>query len=149
MADFPAEFAPLQMIPPRRADWRSRLAQYLAAVAHRPFRPGQHDCALFAAGAVEAMTGADLASAWRGSYRRLEDGLAALQAAGFEGLPALAAACFPEVAPALAQAGDLAVLPGDETGAALGVVQGPAVYVLDPRGLAVVSRLHMKKAFRV
>ncbi|MBY6138521.1 hypothetical protein KUV26_03655 [Leisingera daeponensis] len=130
-------------------DWRVRLGAYLARVAHLPYRPGQHDCALFAAGAVQAMTGTDLAAAWRGRYRRLEDGQAALQAAGFASHVDLAASLFPEVVPSFAQAGDVAVFEADGAGQALGIVQGGAAYVLRPEGLALVSRLHMQRAFRV
>lgn len=134
----------------RRPDWRARLAEYLAQVAHNRFRPGAHDCALFAAGAVEAMTGADLAAEWRGTYRSLSGGRKALKAAGFADHVALVASHFEEVPPAFARVGDVAVLPGaTRQGAALGIVQGASVYCLLPSGLAVVSRLHMKKAFRV
>lgn len=136
-------------IGPRLPDWRVRLGEYMARVAYLPFRPGQHDCALFAAGAVEAMTGTDLAAAWRGRYRRLEDGQAALRDAGFASHVDLAARLFPEVLPSFAQAGDLAVFEADGGAEALGVVQGGAAYVLRPEGLAIVSRLHMQRAFRV
>jgi len=137
-------------IPPRRPDWRARLATYLADLAGRRFRPGRHDCALFAAGAVEAMTGVDLAAPWRGTYRSLEQGRAALEAAGWASHQEFVAAHFAPVAPSLAQVGDLAVMPGEiEGSAALGVVQGPAVYVLTPAGLGLTSRLHMLEGYRV
>lgn len=142
--DFPS-------VPARLPDWRPRLGEYLAQVVRLPFRPGQHDCALFAAGAVEAMTGTDLAAAWRGKYRALGAGKAMLRARGYADHVALAAALFPEVLPALAQVGDLAVLPsGDgQVAEALGVVQGPGVYVLNPGGIAVVNRLHIQRSFSV
>jgi hypothetical protein len=135
----------------RLPDWRVRLAEYLARTARASFRPGQHDCALFAAGAVHAMTGRDLAAEWRGTYRTLEAGQAALRRQGYEDHLALAASLFPEVAPSFAQAGDLGVVPSDVPGevGALGVVQGAGVYVLRPSGLAVVRRLHLERAFRV
>ena len=41
----------------RLRDWRTRLAAYLAAGRAKPFAYGEHDCARFAAGAVEAVTG--------------------------------------------------------------------------------------------
>lgn len=139
--------APLARLP----DWRPRLATYLGQVARRKFRPGRHDCALFAAGAVRAMTGQDLAAAWRGKYRTLEAGQAALQAAGFSDHVALAASFFAAIDPARAQVGDLAVLPADgpEARGALGIIQGPLVYVLTPGGLALVSRLEIERAFKI
>jgi len=136
-------------LPPRRADWRARLAQYVASVAARPFRPGAHDCALFVAGAVEAMTGADAARDWRGTYRTLAAGQAALQSAGFLDHVDFVAAICPPVAPSLAQVGDLAALPGDDGPAALGVIQGGGVYCLSPGGLVIVSRLYIEKAFSI
>lgn len=139
----------LPPIPARLPEWRARLANYLGAVSARRFRPGRHDCAIFAAGAVEAITGLDLADAWRGKYISLGAGRAMLRAKGFQDHLALAVALFPEVPPALAQVGDLAALPGDAGFAALGVIQGPGVYVLTPAGLSVVSRLHVEKAFSV
>jgi hypothetical protein len=41
----------------RLTGWPERLAAYAAAAAHRPFAWGSLDCVLFAAGAVEAVTG--------------------------------------------------------------------------------------------
>lgn len=139
----------LPALSPRLPDWRPRLTGYLSRVAWLSFRPGQHDCALFAAGAVKAMTGTDLAAPFRGTYRRLEDGQAALQALGFADHLALVVSLFPEVPPSFAQAGDLGVFEGEGPGDALGVIQGGAAYVLRPEGMALVSRLQMKRAFRV
>ncbi|PWE27010.1 hypothetical protein C4N9_18570 [Pararhodobacter marinus] len=36
--------------------WQNRLVAYLAAAGRERFVPGQHDCALFASGALAAMT---------------------------------------------------------------------------------------------
>lgn len=138
-------------IPPRRATWRADLAAYLAGVAGHPFRPGALDCALFASGAVAAMTGADLAAPWRGQYRTLSEGRAALAAAGFADHVEFVAAHFQEIPPARAGVGDLMVFPAARKGqpAALGVVQGAAAYVLTPAGLSLVDRLAAKRAWRV
>ncbi len=135
----------------RRPDWRGHLSEYLAAAARLRFRPGTHDCALFSAGAVEAMTGHDYAETWRGKYVSLGAARAMLRAQGYADHLELVASILPEVPPALAAVGDLGVVPSDIPGeaGALGVVQGPGVYVLTPAGLAVVSRLTMTKAFRV
>lgn len=139
----------IRTIPPRRATWRADLAAYLARVAGQPFRPGAMDCALFASGAVEAMTGADLGAPWRGQYRTLSEGRAALAAAGFADHVAFVAAHFEEIAPARAQIGDLMIFPAARRPAALGVVQGPGAYVLTAAGLAVVDRLGALRAWSV
>lgn len=109
----------------RHRDWPARLRLWLAGIARTPFQPGTHDCALFAAGAVEAMTGTDLAAGWRGRYRTLQGGIRVLRRAGHANHIALARAHLP--ATSKPQPGDLAVVPTPE-GLALGVVQGTHVY---------------------
>lgn len=132
----------------RLPDWRPRLVAYLEDAARRPFRPGRHDCALFAAGAVAAQTGADPARGWRSRYRSLRRGRAALREAGFEDLAALAAHHLPEIPPIMAREGDIALL--REAGElAFGVVQGPMIYVLRPDGLGLVPLTQAERAFRV
>lgn len=132
----------------RYPDWQERLTAYLASVAHRPLEPGVHDCALFAANAVLAMTGTDLAAAWRGRYRTLRGGQRVLRAAGYADHIALAASHFAEMPAAYARPGDLAVVDGPH-GPALTVVQGRGVYVLTPSGLGTLSLLTAKRAFKV
>lgn len=46
----------------RLPDWPERLTEYLARHTDTPFRWGAHDCARFAAGAVQAITGRDVLS---------------------------------------------------------------------------------------
>jgi hypothetical protein len=128
--------------------WRGRLAAYLAASVGRPFEWGRHDCALFAADCIEAMTGEDPAAAFRGRYRSFNGGLKVLRKAGHADHVALATALLDEVAPAFAQAGDLAMIATPE-GAAMGIVQGHRVYVLRPEGLATVDLLQAARAWRV
>lgn len=134
----------------RFPDWHPRLVAWLTEVARLPFAYGSHDCALFAAGAVAAMTGHDFAAPWRGRYTTLRGGLRVLRAAGFADHVSLAQSVLPPRAPAFAQPGDLAVIgdtPGDR---ALGVVQGPGVYVLSPSGaLALVPRMQAVAALEV
>ena len=131
----------------RLPNWKTRLTTYLAEVVDRPFKPGQHDCALFVAGAVQAMTGDDPARGWRG-YRSLTAGRRALAKRGYSDQVALAASMLPAIAPAMAQAGDVAVVAGDD-GPALGIVQGEMVFVLRREGLAILPRLAIEKAFKV
>lgn len=52
----------------RFPDWETRLAAYLETLRDQPFRWGSLDCAIFAAGAVNAMTGVDPMRGLRG-YR--------------------------------------------------------------------------------
>lgn len=132
----------------RRRDWNERLGAYLAACGRRPFEPGRHDCALFAAGAVHAMTGEDPAADWRGAYGTISGGLRRLREAGVEDHVAAAAALFAEIPVRQARPGDLAVVRAEE-GLALGVVQGPRVYVARASGLGLVPIDKAERAFRV
>lgn len=131
----------------RLPDWQARLTAYLAQVREAPFAWGRHDCALFVAGAVEAMTGEDLARGVR-SYRSKAAGLAALQARGHADHEALAAALLEEVPPLLARPGDVVVTDG-EGGPALGIVQGEQVYLVGLEGLGLAPRSAVRRAFRV
>lgn len=132
----------------RYPDWQARLREYVAAQARAPFRYGKHDCALFAAGAVNAMTGVDLARGWRGKYRSLKRGLAMVREAGHEDHVALCASALPEIHPSKARRGDIAAVPVPD-GLALGVVQGEYVWVLQPQGMASVLLTDAQRAFRV
>lgn len=132
----------------RAQDWQARLVAYLHEAGRQPFAFGRHDCALFSAGAVEAMTGVDMARDWRGRYSTMRGGLRALRKAGHADHVALARALFAEVPAAMAQPGDLAAVPTEE-GPALGVVQGEAVYVLTPAGIGLVPITSAETAFRV
>lgn len=110
----------------RHEHWPSLLAAYLAD--DRPFAWGGRDCCTFAAGAVEAMTGADPAAALRGRYRTEQGAARLLKRHG--GLEALAARLAREhglrdVPHAFAGRGDVVLI---ETG------QGPALGVIDLAG---------------
>lgn len=133
----------------RLPDWRARLCAYVTEIAREPFRAGRHDCALFAAGAVAAITGQDPAAAYRGKYRSLKKGHALLAAEGTD-MVAMAAALFKEIPPIFAQVGDVAIVQGAGGEAAFGIVQGPMIYVVTPEhGLGLVALTDAQRAFRV
>jgi hypothetical protein len=134
----------------RYSFWRTALFNYAQAVAAKPFQWGEHDCALFAAGAVQAMTGEDFAAGYRGRYSTLTGGLRHLRKAGYADHAAMAEALMEEVHPSLAQIGDVAAI-DVEGHIALGIFQGERIYVLRPGadGIGTVSRLSAARAFRV
>lgn len=103
----------------RRHDWPERLAEFIEARRFEPFAWGSNDCALFAADAVNLLTGADHAVNLRG-YKTERGAMGKIKRAG--GLRAFAKA-LPEKPPGLAQRGDvvLAVVDGRET---FGIVSG-------------------------
>jgi len=126
-------------------DRLSMLIAYAAEAGQRPFRPGRHDCALFAAGWLKLSTGKDYARGWRSTYRSLKRGQQLLEDAGYTDHVAVAAAHLPEIAPAFAQVGDLAVLDDN----AFGIVAGEMIYCLKSDGLGLVPRGTMRRAFAV
>lgn len=128
-------------------DWRPRLTAYLASVARKPFEMGQHDCALFAAGAVEAMTGEDIARGFRG-YKTLESGIKKARKKGYEDHVAIFAARFEDGEIAFANVGDVAVVDADE-GPALGIVQGEFIYTAGPNGICLKPLRTATRIFKV
>ena len=140
-------------MPTRREDWPERLRAFVEAAARTPFAYGSHDCLLFATGAIEAMTGTDLAAAARGTYRDAEGAAAAL--AAFAGGGVLEAAervaaehGLQEIAWPLAQRGDVAVV-RTPLGPALGICTGTHAAVAAPVGLAMVQMARIARAWRV
>lgn len=121
-------------------DWRLRLTNYIGASAREPFEVGKHDCALFWAGAVEAMTGVDHAASYRGQYKTFKAGRELIGG----DLAAHVGSIFEEVPPALAQVGDLVMIKD-----ACGVVQGEHIYVLGRGGVSTTPLTRATKAFRV
>lgn len=114
----------------RRPDWTLRLAVLLENRRAAPLTWGTHDCCLFAADAIEAITGSDPAAAYRGLYTSQAEAEVIQGERGLEGLVADVLATFgaPECPLAHIQRGDvvLAVL-GNEP--LLGVSIGARISV--------------------
>lgn len=92
---------------------RPGLSAYLGAAVARPWEWGVHDCQMWPADWVRSQTGQDPASAWRGRYRSLSGAERIIRRGG--GLPALVSAGMgriglPEIAPALAEDGDVGLV---------------------------------------
>jgi hypothetical protein len=126
----------------RLPDWRQRFDAYLARVERRRFAYGSHDCALFAAGAVEAMTGDRLADGY--AYASQEEGEALLPPGGLEELASEHLTAVPRL---MAMIGDVALVDG-EGGPSLGVVVGAHVAVLRRDGLGAVPLDAARMVFR-
>lgn len=122
---------------PRLPDWGLRLGAWLASISSAPFAYGSHDCALFAAGAIEAMTGVDHAADWRGRYKTQIGGFRVLRRAGFGDHIALARSLCPPIR--TPRPGDLAII-DTPLGRALGVVQGAHIYAPAEVGWGLVPR---------
>ena len=132
----------------RLPDWRPRLAGYIAEQRRRPFKYGEQDCAMFAAGAVKAMTGEDPLADLSLDYSTYAGGIRVLRRQGHADHIALARALLPEIPVAEARMGDLVVLPGD-SGEALAVVGGATVLAPGEDGLRVAPLTAATIAFKV
>lgn len=66
----------------RKEHWHLALSNYFDDVAYNRFEYGKFDCCLFVAGAVQAMTGVDLAADYRGNYTDADSATKALQTIG-------------------------------------------------------------------
>ena len=113
-----------------------------------PYRPGQHDCILFAGGARAAVRGEDLTGHYMGRYRTLEEGFELLRELGHPGHVEAITAGLEEIPVAYAQPGDLVELEGEDGIAAMGVVGGEHIYALLPRGAGIVPLTSARRAWR-
>lgn len=125
----------------RLPDWKPRLIAHVVKSASRPLEPGVHDCAMFAADAVLALTGEDHVGEFRGRYRTLRGGLRMLRRSGYADHVALAAGILPERPHAMARPGDLAVVI-EQDQRILAVVQGEHLYAVTPEGLGLQPLSH-------
>jgi cell wall-associated NlpC family hydrolase len=142
----------------RKHSWPEDLHAFIEARKSEPFAWGKNDCCIFAADAILAMTGIDVAADYRGKSYSDEAGAfaelhqvtggatvedAAVYAAGKYGLKSLPSPLF-------AQRGDLVLFNGD-AGLALGIVHlnGRHALVVSTKGLARVPVKNCLKAWRV
>lgn len=128
----------------RLPSWEDALANYIATKRHEPFEYGVNDCCLFAAGAVEAVTGEDPMPEFRGKYDSLKTSLKVIKEIGAGTLEATLDDKFPEVGIGHAQRGDLAFFVGS-----LGVVMGGFAYFVTDDGLERVERSLWDKCWSV
>lgn len=126
------------------------LATYVGAATERPFRWGEHDCALFAAGWMTVLTGRDPAAALRGTY---SDAAGAGGVVGedpeawFAGMAT--AHGLVAIEPRFARRGDVCLLDyGD--GPALGICTGAEMVLpAQPYGLARFRLSRARRAWRI
>ena len=128
----------------RLPDWEARLNAYVERVSDMTYAYGAHDCGLFCAGAVEAMTGTDPAAVFRGAYSDAVTAAQALRDHGAGTLVGTVASLFDEVPPAFAQRGDIVW-----NGEAIGLCIGPFALFVSDGGLTRVPRSEWERAFRV
>jgi hypothetical protein len=129
----------------RFPDWEDRLSAWLEACAGVPFEYGRHDCCLFAAGAVQAMTGADFGKPFRGKYKTEAGALKALKRRGFDSIEGpFTQALGAPVAVLMAGRGDIV-----SNGANIGVMWAGAALFVGESGLETVPVAELQRAWSV
>jgi len=110
----------------RREDWLTRLWEQVAAAESRAFEWGEHDCCLFAARCVDAMTDSAIAAELQAEYRDKPSALRFIARHG--SLEAAVTARMGEpVRWWKAKRGDLCLMPTPDGLGSLGVCLGPTV----------------------
>lgn len=135
-------------IYPRLSNWEANLHDYMAKMASAEHVYGVSDCALFASGAVLAMTGYDPAAEFRGKYKTELGAARVLRSIGEGDLESTFDAKFPEISTAFAQRGDL-IWDGENVGVCFGAF---AVFMGAQdaeNGLVKIPRTEFVKAWRV
>ena len=128
------------------SDWRPTFEALVASRMRTPFRWGVHDCCMWAADAVLALSGIDPAADLRGAYcdeagaRRLLESLGGLEAVGARG--------GQPQSPLLSIAGDVGIVTDGERHM-LGVCAGHVWLVAARRGLAVLPLNAVSASWRV
>ena len=152
MTPTPTPVSALRRLAPvsalRRLDWPERLGGYVAAHRETPFAWGVFDCALFACGAIQVMTGVDPAAPMRGRYKTARGALRVLKRFAGGSLRETADKIageigYPLVPLALARRGDVALIDDTDGGippagivVALALIMPPHLIVpARPKGL--------------
>jgi hypothetical protein len=132
----------------RKQDWQLAFEKCVAENYHTPFEWGTHDCCLWAANLVLAITGHDVAVDFRGKYSTAKEALEILEAGG--GVAALWTKHLgaEPVPPLFASVGDvvLADLNGQET---MAVCNGDTLLATGTTGLCALPMSAAIKSWRV
>lgn len=131
---------------PRLDDWERRLNAYLAAPGRDVFEWGKNDCALFAAGAVDAITGTHPAPEFLNVYTDQRGAAEALRELGDGTLFRTFDTRFPRKEPGFAQRGDL-IWAQEAVGVCMG--KNGVFLQLDIPGFAFLPRSDFKYAWEV
>lgn len=130
----------------RHQDWQVRFEAFTRERRNMPFAWGSNDCALFAADAVQALTGERVCPELRG-HRDEREGVRVLSSLG--GVRALATAALGDPIPTtFANVGDIVVVRMGKH-EALAVCNGQTALLPGPDGLAAVPMQQALAAWKV
>lgn len=135
----------------RLENWRSRYADQMDKTRRTPFDWSESDCAVdFAFAAVEAITGHDMASEFRGKYKSEKDAFKILKSKGVDNLGDFMGLYLPEQHPSEARVGDLGIIPdGSLLKGSLCIYDVSGVFVRMEDGHGIRPREDSTRAFRV
>ncbi len=132
----------------RAPDWEERLAVFLDRKREEPFKWGSHDCALFAADAIKAMTGTDPGEAFRDTYSDRAGSALALRDLGAGTLLKTVTAWLGAPKhPAFAQRGDIVMKDRNTLGVCVGLHSWFVGEEHGHNGLVALPTAHCTKAF--
>lgn len=132
----------------RKSDWEDRLNAYIAKVRDKPHAYGVHDCMIFSANAVQALTGRDLAKGHRRKYKDKIGAARHLKSLGFDSPEAMIDSLLDEKPVGFAQRGDIILTDDGIPGV---VFDGDTALVIadDNLGLVRIPRAQWRKAWNV
>lgn len=133
----------------RRSDWEQRLNDYLAGAMREPHSFGKHDCLLFSAGVVKAVTGKDHGRGHRGKYDSALSGAKYLKHLGFDSPAAMIDSILDEKPVGFAQRGDLVLASDGIPAVCMGDFALSVGQKGDDEGLVRVPRSDWVKAWKV
>ncbi len=121
-------------------DWEVRLDKYIHECANKDYSWGEHDCVLFAAGCIYAMTGIDLGKPFRGKYKTKRGAIGILKRRFGGGLEILCEKMaqkhkWLEVRTTMAQRGSVVLFEDETGGTVVGIVglSGTKAFICDSR----------------
>lgn len=134
----------------KKEDWRFCLTEYLEGKKCQNFKYGYNDCALFAAGAIEAMTGEDIAANYRGKYSTYIGGLRKVRADGYQYHFSIFEDKLTEIPVSFATCGDIGFYKTEFDGIySVCVVLGHKTAVIADNGFSLVDTTDLYKTFRI
>lgn len=146
----------------RLPGWPTLLNEFLATRMCTPFQWGLHDCCLFAADAIQAITGIDVARRYRKAYATREAAMHLIHIHAEHGIREFLKAIakdngFEMINPKMAQRGDIIMFNSHQEGGAgitLGVVidhrcLSPGIKALQYYPMAQLWELPSTKAWKI
>lgn len=135
----------------RKEDWPELMNAFIDSRRGKPFVWGENDCCLFACDCVLAMTGTDLAAAYRGQYQTALGAMRAIKPHGgvYGAFENAASAYGIEQRPAAyAQRGDV-VTTETEHGPALGICLSDCAVFVGVTGLTFLPMSECRNTWRI